>query len=301
MDCDTVIIGSGPAGLTAGIYCVRGGLTVKLFAGSLIGGQLTTTSIIENFPGFPDGIYGGDLMGNMMAQFEGQGGEVIFESVELLSRADAKHFSVKHESGEVLCKNVIIATGTATRWLGVEGEKELIGKGISACAVCDGSFYKDKVVGVVGGGDSACEEALYLSHITKKVYMFVRKTEMRASAVMRVKVENTPNIEVLYETSVRGFSKSSSGHLSGVLLSNGDSLVLDGLFVAIGRVPNTSFIDGSLKHIVVDGYIPVNRYGATTVRGIFAAGDVTNKDLNQGIIAAGQGAIAGLSSIRNLS
>lgn len=302
MKSDIIVIGAGPAGLTAGIYCARAGRGVDVYAGDMAGGQLMFTNMVENYPGFEDGIMGADLMSNMVAQAEAQGVRMEYDEVVSLSLKENGKLLVSTENSKYHPEAVIITTGKSTRWLGIEGEKELIGKGISSCAVCDGSFFKDKVVGVVGGGDTACEEALYLSHITKEVHMFVRKDKMRASEVMIKRVEENPNIRVHYGTQVISFRKNEYGKLSGVMLSFGGLVELEGLFVAIGREPNISFLSQELQELVVrDGHIIINERGETPVKGLFAAGDITNEEFNQAIIAAGQGAIAGLTAIRTTS
>lgn len=301
MISDIIIIGSGPAGLTAGIYCARAGKSVKLFAGNVLGGQLTTTSIVENYPGFEDGIPGGDLMGNMMAQALAHGVDIEYESVENLTTHGGL-FVANTETDSHYAKAVIIASGKSTRWLGIDGEKELIGKGISACAVCDGSFYKDKKVAVVGGGDSACEEAIYLSNIAKEVYVLVRGERMRAQMALQKRVFERPNIHVLFTAHIHSFKKNENGNLCAVNVSFGGELPVDGLFVAIGKEPNLSFLGkGFGGYLCEDGHIYTKKNGETKMPGLFAAGDVTNSNFNQAIIAAGSGAVAAISAIKFVS
>lgn len=297
MTRNCVIIGGGPAGYTAAIYAQRAGLQPVLFEGMLPGGQLTTTTHVANYPGFADGIDANALMQAMRAQAENLGAELkngIVAKVE----AEGKDYLVTLDGGEqVRTKTVIIATGASAKYLGLPSEEKYKGLGVSACATCDGFFYRKKTVAVVGGGDTACEEATYLASLCKKVYMIVRRNVLRASEAMQQRVFNTENIEVLWECSTQEILGDEFGVTGARLLrKNGEvfDVQLDGFFLGIGHHPNSDLFN-ALVDVDENGYIKT--FGgrtATSARGIFAAGDVQDTIYRQAITAAASGAQAAM-------
>ena len=299
-----LIAGSGPAGYTAAIYAARANLKPVLYEGVLKGGQLTTTTEIENFPGYPQGIDGNQLMEDLRQQAERFGTEfrtgIITETT-----LDKRPFLVKLDCGkEILAQTLIIATGATARYLGLESEEKFKGQGVSACATCDGFFYRGKDVAIVGGGDTACEEALYLSGMCRKVYMIVRRNVFRASKVMQERVLSAPNIEVLWEHQTKEVLGDATG-VTGVRLvhKSGKEKILEvpGFFLAIGHHPNS---EPFLPWIAVneDGYIVTKgKSSETNVEGVFAAGDVQDPRYRQAITAAGSGCMAAMDAERYLS
>lgn len=300
MKVQCLIIGSGPAGYTAAIYIARAGITNLLVEGHQPGGQLTTTTTIENFPGFPDGIDGFGLMQNMRQQTINVGAEVKSATVKSIDLSQRPFVAVLDDDSTVEADSVIIATGASARYLGLPDEKKYAGQGVSACATCDGFFYRKRDVAVVGGGDTACEEATYLSKLCRKVYMIVRKDYLRAQAAMQQRVESSDNIEVIYNANTTGLF-GEDGLEGAHLVINKDTdqehtrdILVDGFFLAIGHKPNTSFLNGQVKldeqgYIVTDGVSTL-----TSVVGVFAAGDVANPRYRQAIAAAGTGCRAAL-------
>lgn len=309
---DTVIIGSGPAGLTAAIYNIRANLKTIVIAGNQPGGQLTITTTVDNYPGFPHGIGGIKLMMDMQSQLKNLGGEIKQGVVKEIIKGT--EFSVILENGEKLSsKSVVIATGAAIKWLGLPKEKELIGKGVSGCATCDGMFFRGKKVAVIGGGDTACEEANYLSHICEKVYLIHRRDSLRANQKEQEELLNNPKVEIMWNTEVTelnpsvpataGTSPLDRGEqLKSIKLKNNVSgeekvLEIDGMFVAIGYKPATDFVK-DLVEIEENGHIVIGKNEKfktmTSVEGIFAAGDCVNPNHRQAVIAAGDGCWAGL-------
>lgn len=296
-----LIIGSGPAGYTAAIYLARAGVDAILIEGLQPGGQLTTTTTIENFPGFPDGIDGFALMDQMRKQAVNVGADVrqgLVKSVDL----SARPFVTTLDGGSTIeAETIIVATGAAAKYLGLADEKAYAGRGVSACATCDGFFYRRKTVAVVGGGDTACEEAHYLSNLAQKVYMIVRKDYLRASAAMQERVKNKENIEILFNCNTRGLfgEKGVEGaHLVRYMGTDREEqfdIAIDGFFLAIGHRPNTEFLGGQLA-LDEQGYIVTAGDGttATSVEGVFAAGDVADSRYRQAIAAAGTGCRAAL-------
>lgn len=294
---DVIIIGSGPAGLTAAIYTTRANLKTLVLAGGKWGGQLQLTSVIENFPGFPEGIEGPQLMLNMRKQAEHHGAEVVekdFASGEFASSP----FTLKTSGGESYqAKAVIVASGADAMWLSVKGEQEKIGKGVSSCATCDAAFFRNKNVIVVGGGDSAMEEALVLARVASKVTLIHRRDSFRASEIMQKRVKENPKIEIMFNsqiTEVLGDLK-----VSGVKVQTDGKEIempVDGVFVAIGHKPNTSVFSG----IDTDekGYIKVYEHNKTNIDGVFVAGDVHDREYRQAITAAGFGCAAALEAER---
>lgn len=295
---DVIILGSGPAGLTAAIYTTRASLKTLVIAGEKWGGQLMLTTEVENFPGFPKGIQGPDLMINMRKQAENHGAEFVdenFTSGDFSKSPFTVHAGDKSYEGEA----VIIATGADTRWLGVPGEKELIGRGVSSCAPCDAPFFKDKNVIVAGGGDSAMEEAIVLTRFAKKVTIVHRRDEFRASQIMIDKAKANPKIKFVMNsqiTEILGEMKVSGVKLKDNVTHEETEMPVDGVFVAIGHIPNSKVFPG----IDVDekGFIIVHEHTKTNKEGVFVAGDVHDRQYMQAVTAAGFGCAAALEAER---
>ena len=302
----TLIIGSGPAGYTAAIYASRSNLKPVLYSGLQPGGQLTTTTIIENFPGFKDGIDANQLMLEMKAQATNVGADIRDGSI---TRADLtkRPFIIEDERGNIIEANtLIIATGASAKYLGLADEEKYRGQGVSACATCDGFFYRKRTVAVVGGGDTACEEAMYLSSLAKKVYMIVRKPYLRAAEIMRKRVEEKENIEILYNTTTLGLFGENGVEGAHLVRFKGEEneekydIQIDGFFLAIGHKPNTDLFKGQLE-LDAQGFIVTQGVStATSKEGVFAAGDVADPIYRQGVVAAGSGAKAAIEAERFL-
>lgn len=295
------IIGSGPAGYTAGIYAGRANLQPVLFEGLESGGQLMLTTDVENYPGFVDGIMGPELMQVFKGQAERFGTTIKTEIIDSIESTDGG-FKLKSTKEEYEFKTVIIASGASARWLGVDGEKELQGYGVSACATCDGFFFKEKEVAVVGGGDSAMEEALFLTKFAKKVYVIHRRDQFRASQIMQDRVLNHEKIEVVWNSTVEkinGEGAVSSIFIKDAVDGSEKELSLDGVFVAIGHDPNVGFLDGFIE-LDEKGYIKTGftTETSTSVPGVFAAGDVADSIYRQAITAAGTGCQAAIDAER---
>ena len=296
-----LIIGSGPAGYTAAIYASRANLSPVLYEGIEPGGQLTTTTQIENFPGYPEGVDGTQMMADIKAQAERFGADIRFGVVTAVDFS-ARPFRVTVDGEkEIEAQSVIIATGASAKYLGLPSELKYRGQGVSACATCDGFFYRKKDVAVVGGGDTACEEATYLASLCRKVYMIVRKPFLRASKAMQERVFNTPNIEVMFEHNTVEVLGDDEG-VTGALLRRNDgvetTIDIAGFFLAIGHHPNTELFEGQLE-LDAEGYIvTVPGTSRTSVEGVFAAGDVKDPHYRQAITAAGSGCIAALDCER---
>ncbi|MFI3331811.1 MAG: thioredoxin-disulfide reductase [Rikenellaceae bacterium] len=298
-----LIIGSGPAGYTSAIYTSRANLSPVLYQGLEPGGQLTTTTEIENFPGYPEGIDGPAMMEDLRRQAERFGAQIrtgIISSVDLSSRPF--HVVVDGEH-EIVAETLIISTGATAKYLGLPSETKFRGQGVSACATCDGFFYRKKDVAVVGGGDTACEEATYLASICRQVYLIVRKDYLRASKAMQQRVFNTPNIEVLFEHTTAEVLGDESG-VTGALLRHTDGterqIDIMGFFVAIGHHPVTELFADQLE-LDAEGYIVTEpNTSKCSVEGVFAAGDVKDPHYRQAITAAGSGCIAALDCERFL-
>ena len=295
------IIGSGPAGYTAGIYAARANLEPVLFEGLESGGQLMLTTDVENYPGFVDGIMGPELMQVFKQQAERFGTVIKTEFIDSIEKTD-EGFKLKSSKEEYMFNTVILAPGASARWLGVEGEKELQGYGVSACATCDGFFFKEKTVAVVGGGDSAMEEALFLTKFATKVIVIHRRDEFRASQIMQDRVLNHDQIEVMWNKTVEEIK--GDGAVASVVVKDTqdestEEVNLDGVFVAIGHDPNVKFLDG-LVELDEKGYIKTGFSTATStsVDGIFAAGDVADSVYRQAITAAGSGCQAAIDAER---
>ena len=301
-----LIIGSGPAGYTSAIYASRANLEPVLFEGLQPGGQLTTTTEIENFPGYPEGITGSGMMDDLRKQAERYGTRVFPNAITEVNFA-GRPFLCKADNGTaILADTIIIATGATARYLGLPDEEKYRGFGVSACATCDGFFYRQKVVAVVGGGDTACEEALYLSTLAKQVYMIVRKDHLRASKVMQKRVKDANNIEVLYNTNTMGLYGEEvveGAHLirfKGTPDEEQFDLPIDGFFLAIGHTPNTSVFEPAIE-VDEQGYIKTKGVStATNIPGVFAAGDVADPHYRQAITAAGSGCKAAIDAERFL-
>ena len=296
-----IIIGSGPAGYTAGLYSARANLSPILFEGVESGGQLMLTTDVENYPGFKDGIMGPDLMSEFKLQAEKFGTKILPHNVISVKKSN-EGFEVSTNADSFITRAVIISTGASAKWLGVDGEERLQGYGVSACATCDGFFFKDKVVSVIGGGDSAMEEALFLTKFAKKVYVVHRRDSFRASAIMQERVLNHEKIEVLWSREVKQINGEESVSSLDLVSSTeeGDlNIDLDGVFVAIGHTPNVDFLDG-LVELDEKGYIKTGFTTATStsLEGVFAAGDVADSIYRQAVTAAGTGCQAAIDAER---
>ena len=297
-----IIIGSGPAGLTAAVYAARANLEPLVFEGSQPGGQLTITTDVENFPGFPDGIMGPELIEHMRKQAVRFGATCEYktvDSVDLLSSP----FTIRVKDEKYTADTVIISTGASARLLGLDSEKELMGYGVSACATCDGFFFKEKEVLVVGGGDSAAEEAIFLTKFASKVSIIHRRDELRASKIMQDRVFKNKNIEIMWNSSVEDISGTRDSGVTGATIKDtvsGDTkkISCDGVFMAIGHIPNTSVFKGQLD-LDDKGYIitkPDSTY--TNIPGVFACGDVQDQTYRQAVTAAGTGCMSAIDAER---
>lgn len=302
-----LIIGSGPAGYTAAIYAGRANLQPVEYCGLQMGGQLTQTTIVENFPGYPDGVDANQMMMELRQQAERFGAD-IREGVIVKADFSKKPYVLTTDRGaDITADSVIIATGASAKYLGLEDEKKYNGMGVSACATCDGFFYRKKTVAVVGGGDTACEEANYLSQLCTKVYMIVRKPFLRASDIMKKRVEENPKIEILYETNTLGLYGEEGVEGAHVVYRKGEAdekrydLPIDGFFLAIGHKPNTDVFKGQIAMDEV-GYIQTQPGSPrTNIEGVFAAGDCADPTYRQAVVAAGTGCMAALEAERYLN
>lgn len=301
---DIIIIGSGPAGYTAAIYTARAGLNPLLIAGEVTaGGALMNTTEVENFPGFPEGIQGPDLMANMLAQAERFGCEILYEDALEVSLAGEEKKVVTSE-GEYLARRVILSMGSEYRKLNVPGEAELSGRGVSYCATCDGFFFKDQHLAVVGGGDSAMEEALFLTKFAKKVTVVHRRDQLRASQIMAERAAANPKIDFAWNSTVaqiNGENKVESLTLKSTVDGTESTLDATGVFVAIGHEPRSQLVNGQVD-LDEAGYVRVNEPGtATNLKGVFACGDLVDHTYRQAITAAGSGCRAALDAERSLA
>lgn len=302
-----LIIGSGPAGYTAAIYASRANIAPVVYAGLQPGGQLTTTTEVENFPGYPEGVQGPELMEDLRKQAERFGTQVR-DAVITEANLDAKPYVFKDDSGnELIADTVIIATGATAKYLGLSDEEKYRGMGVSACATCDGFFYRKKVVAVVGGGDTACEEALYLSGLASKVYLIVRKPFLRASKVMQERVFKNEKIEVLFEHNTLGLFGENGVEGAHLVKRLGEAdeerydIAIDGFFLAIGHQPNSTLFKKWVNTDQMGFILTQGNTQATNVEAVFAAGDVCDPVYRQGIVAAGSGCKAAMEAERYLS
>ena len=302
----TLIIGSGPAGYTAAIYAARADLNPLVYTGMEPGGQLTTTTEVDNFPGYPDGVDGPTMMIELQKQAESFGTEVRIghiDKVELSNKAGGFHKAFAEDGTEIHAQSIIISTGATAKYLGLPSEQRLRGGGVSACAVCDGFFYKDQEVAIVGGGDTAAEEATYLANICSKVTMLVRKGEMRASKAMQHRVTNTPNIDLRFNheiDEVLGDQVVEGLRILNNQTGEKEEIKITGLFIAIGHKPNTEIFKSQLD-MDDDGYLITNgKSTKTNLPGVFASGDVQDKEYRQAVTAAGTGCMAALDAERYL-
>lgn len=297
-----LIIGSGPAGYTAAIYAARAGLKPVVYAGPEPGGQLMLTTEVENYPGYPEGVQGPQMMEDFKKQSERVGTDVRFEVITKVDFSGKKHIAVSEMGHEIEADTVIVATGASAKWLGLESEKKLMNRGVSACAVCDGFFFRDQVVALVGAGDTACEEAVYLSNIVKKVYMIVRRDEMRASKIMQQRVKDKSNIEIIWNSQIKEILGEEYVEGVNVINKSGEisNLNVSAVFVAIGHKPNTDIFK-SYMELDDQGYIVTERGSTkTNIQGVFACGDVQDKVYRQAVTAAGTGCMAALDAERYL-
>ena len=302
----TLIIGSGPAGYTAAIYAGRADLKPVLYSGIQPGGQLTTTTIVENFPGYPNGVDGNQMMMDLKEQASRFGADIRDGSISKVDFSKRPYHIVDERGNEILADTVIIATGASAKYLGLADEEKYRGQGVSACATCDGFFYRKRTVAVVGGGDTACEEAMYLAGLAKKVYMIVRKPYLRAAEIMQQRVKEKENIEILFETNTLGLFGENGVEGAHLVKRKGESdeeefdIAIDGFFLAIGHKPNTELFKDYID-LDEQGFIKVIPGTASTnVPGVFAAGDVADPVYRQGIVAVGSGAKAAIEADRYL-
>lgn len=298
------IIGGGPAGYTAALYAARADVIPHVFLGPQPGGQLMLTTEVENYPGYPDGVMGPQMMEDFKRQAERFGAIMRHETIVKVDFGESP-FTLYTDTGKAEKYHaVIIATGASARWLGLPEEERLRGRGVSSCATCDGFFFKGKVVGVVGGGDTACEEALYLSKLCKKVFMFLRRDVFRASAIMQKRVKEKPNIEIIYNVvvnSIYGEEQVEGVQLKSTVDGSLQDIKLDGLFVAIGHKPNSEIFKEWLE-MDEEGYIIVKPWSThTNIEGVFACGDVIDRRYRQAVTAAGTGCMAALDARDYLS
>jgi thioredoxin reductase (NADPH) len=298
---DVAITGSGPAGYTAALYASRANLKTLVFQGFESGGQLMLTSDVENYPGYRDGVMGPDMMDDFEAQAARFGAEMRPDNVERVDFSE-RPFKLWAEGEEepILARSVIIATGAKARWLGLEGEQRLMGRGVSGCATCDGFFFKDKRVAVVGGGDTAMEEALFLTKYASEVVLIHRRDQFRASKIMVSRAQRNPKITFITDTVVEdilGESSVEGARIRNVKTGEEQTLVVDGFFAAIGHDPATSLFKGRVE-IDEGGYIIQREHTMTNVPGVFAAGDVSDKRYRQAVTAAGDGCMAAIDAER---
>lgn len=300
-----LIIGSGPAGYTAAIYASRAGLKPVMYMGGQPGGQLTTTTEVDNFPGYPQGVDGPTMMVDLENQAKRFGTDVRIGLAEKVDFSSQPKKVWIDNGAEIEADSVIIATGASAKWLGLEGETTYNGLGVSACAVCDGFFYRNQIVAVVGAGDTAAEEASYLANLCTKVHMIVRRDEMRASLIMQERVKNNPKIEIHWNSETEEILGDATG-VTGVRLKNRvtgntEEIALTGFFVAIGHQPNTSIFKGQLAMDAQEYLITEKGSSRTNVPGVFACGDVQDSTYRQAVTAAGSGCMAALDAERWLA
>jgi len=299
-----IILGSGPAGLTSAIYAARAGLEPLVAEGVEPGGQLTTTTLVENFPGFPEGVQGPELMENMREQAQKFGAELAFKTASKVDFSE-RPFKIWLDDELYTAEGVIIATGASARHLGLESELKLIGHGVSTCATCDGFFFREKEIAVIGGGDTALEDAIFLTRFASKVTVIHRRNELRASAYMQKRARETKKLEFLLNKTVSEFMTKTGNEVTGLRLKDkatGEESVLpvEGVFVAIGHKPNTDYLQGQIE-LDSHNYVAIKDRVKTSVPGVFVAGDVADPHYKQAITAAGMGCSAALELERYLS
>jgi thioredoxin-disulfide reductase len=299
-----IILGSGPAGYTAAIYAARANLNPVVIQGIQPGGQLTTTTDVDNYPGYKDGVQGPEMMADFQAQAERFGTEIIWDHINETDLSK-RPFTLKGDEGTYTCDSLIIATGASAKYLGLPSEEAFSGRGVSACATCDGFFYRDKEVAVIGGGDTAVEEALYLSHICSKVTVVHRRDELRAEKIMQDNLFAAKNVEMAWNSVLDEVLGDDSGVTGMRIKSTVDESTKDiglhGVFIAIGHKPNTDFVKGQLEMDDTGYLITKGKTTATSVEGVFAAGDVADSVYRQAITSAGEGCKAALDAERWLS
>lgn len=301
---ETLIIGSGPAGYTAAIYTARAGLTPVLYQGPEPGGQLTITNDVENYPGYPEGVNGLQMMEDFRKQAERYGTDIRYGLATAVDFSSRPHKVTIDDNKVIEADTVIISTGASAKWLGLESEARLNGRGVSACAVCDGFFYRGQDVAIVGAGDTAAEEATYLANLANKVYMIVRRDEMRASTIMQERVKKTKNIEILWNSvteEILGKEEVEGVRVKNVLNNESREIPVQGFFVAIGHRPNSAIFKDYLN-LDENGYIQtIPGTSKTNVEGVFACGDVQDSTYRQAVTAAGSGCMAALDAERYLA
>ena len=299
---DMIIIGAGPAGFTAAIYAARGGVRACLFGGIAPGGQLLLTTEIENFPGFPEPVAGADLMTAMLKQAKRLGTEVLTDDAAAVDFS-VRPFSVTSSSGgQYTAGAVIIATGARAKWLGLPSEQKYIGKGVSGCATCDGFFYRGKEVCVIGGGDTAVEDALFLTKFASKVYLVHRRDQLRANFRLQEKLKGNNKVEILYDSvleEVQGADKATGAKIKNVKTGETRVLSTSGIFIAVGHTPATEIFKEKLN-LDDSGYVVADERTRTSVCGVFAAGDVMDRYYKQAVVAAGAGCKAALEALQHL-
>lgn len=302
---ECLIVGSGPAGYTAAIYAARADMKPVMYAGMQPGGQLTITTDVENYPGYPDGIMGPEMMELFRKQAERFGTDIRYGMITSVDFSGKPPFKlIADENHEIHAETVIIATGASAKWLGIPSEEKLNGRGVSACAVCDGFFFKGKDVAIVGAGDTACEEASYLAKICSKVYMIVRRNEFRASKAMQNRVLATPNIEVLFESEtdeILGETKVEGARIKNRKTGEMRHIDISGFFVAIGHQPNTGIFKDYLTMDETGYLLTTPGTSKTNIEGVFACGDAQDKVYRQAVTAAGSGCMAALDAERYLA
>lgn len=287
---DIIIIGAGPAGLTAGIYALRANLKVLIIEKESIGGQISSSPLVENYPGYKS-ISGLELSNSMYEQYNALGGELEVDEVTKIKKDD--DFTVTTEYDEYRAKSIIIATGAKHRHLNIDREEDFIGKGVSYCATCDGAFFKDKIVAVIGGASTAVTSAIYLSNIAKKVYLIYRKSKLKCEDILKTRLDKLENVEIIYNSEVTKLIGKDV--IEGLVLNDSDTIEVDGVFISIGMEPNTKFVE-ELIPITEDNYID-SLDTKTNIEGIFVAGDVRKKDLRQLTTAVSDGSLAATYAI----
>ena len=302
---ECLIVGSGPAGYTAAIYAARADMKPVMYAGMQPGGQLTITTDVENYPGYPEGLMGPEMMELFRKQAERFGTDIRYGMITSVDFSGKPPYKlIADETHEIHAETVIIATGASAKWLGIPSEEKLNGRGVSACAVCDGFFFRGKDVAIVGAGDTACEEASYLAKICNKVYMIVRRDEFRASKAMQNRVLATPNIEVLFNSEtdeILGENKVEGARIKNRVTGEMRQLEISGFFVAIGHQPNTSIFKDYLTMDETGYLITIPGTSKTNIEGVFACGDAQDKVYRQAVTAAGSGCMAALDAERYIA